>query len=34
MTQLCRKFLIPALATTFALGLFAFQALLHLPVED
>ncbi len=27
MTQLCRKFLIPALATAIALGLFAFQAL-------
>ena len=27
MTQLRRKFLIPALATAFALGLFAFQAL-------
>ena len=27
MAQLRRKFLIPALATAFALGLFAFQAL-------
>ena len=27
MTQMRRKFLIPALATAIALGLFAFQAL-------